>query len=91
MEEVSCIVLWRRRNNRFKACRLKIKLHTCLMNNDNICYPYVVGGLQSVLRYMMLHTMPGVKITDKAAYLKEIEAQIASNKESSKEYYRPGD
>jgi hypothetical protein len=59
------------------------------MNNDNICYPYIAGGLEAILRHMMLRNMPGVKITDEAAYRKEIEAQIASIKESSKEHYRP--
>jgi len=60
------------------------------MNKDTTCYPYVVGGLQAVLRHMIPSlTIPGVKITDEAAYRKAIEEQIASIKESSKEFYRP--
>jgi hypothetical protein len=60
------------------------------MNKDTVCYPYVVGGLESVLRYMIpLAIVPGIEITDKAAYLKAIEEQIASIKKSSKEHYRP--
>ena len=59
------------------------------MNKDTICYPYVVGGLEAVLRHMIPLTIPGVKITDEAAYRKAIEEQIASIKESSKEFYRP--
>ena len=60
------------------------------MNKDNICYPFVVGGLEAVLRHMMPSgVIPGIKITDEAAYRKAIEEQIASLKEMSKEYSRP--
>ena len=59
------------------------------MNKDNICYPYVVGGLEAVLTYMIPLTIPGVKVTDEAAYRKAIKEKIASIKESSKEFYRP--
>ena len=56
------------------------------MNNDNICYPFVVGGLEAVLRHMMTSAIPGIKITDEAAYRKAVEEKIASIKEMSKEY-----
>jgi hypothetical protein len=56
------------------------------MNKNDICYPYVVGGLEAILRHMMLLTIPGVKITDEAAYRAAIEEKIASIKETSKEY-----
>ena len=59
------------------------------MNKDNICYPFVVGGLEAVLRHMIPLTIPGIKITDEAAYRKAIENEIANIKEMSKEYYRP--
>lgn len=59
------------------------------MNKDNICYPFVVGGLEAVLRHMIPRTIPGIKITDEAAYYKAIENEIANIKEMSKEYYRP--
>ena len=60
--------------------------HTCFMNKNDICYPYVVGGLEAVLQHMMLLSIPGVKITDEAAYRAAIDEKIASIKESSKEY-----
>ena len=56
---------------------------------DNHCYPFIVGGLEAVLRHMILLTIPGIKITDEAAYRKAIENEIANIKEMSKEYYRP--
>ena len=56
------------------------------MNKDNICYPFVVGGLEAVLRHMMTSAIPGIKITDEAAYRKAIEEKIASIIEMSKEY-----
>ena len=68
---------------------IQLSYHTLLMNKDNICYPFVVGGLEAVLRHMIPRTIPGIKITDEAAYRKSIEEQIASLKEISKEYYRP--
>ena len=57
-----------------------------MIKTDDICYPYVVGGLEAVLRYMMLSSIPGVTITDEAAYRAAIEEKIASIKESSKEH-----
>jgi len=56
------------------------------MNENKICYPYVVGGLEAILQHMILFSIPGVKITDEAAYRAAIEEKIASIKESSKEY-----
>jgi hypothetical protein len=56
---------------------------------DNHCYPFIVGGLEAVLRHIMLRSIPGIKITDEVAYHKAIEEHIASIKEMSKEYYRP--
>jgi hypothetical protein len=56
------------------------------MNKDTICYPYVVGGLEAMLRHMMLLSIPGVKITDEAAYRAAIDERIASIIETSKEY-----
>lgn len=57
-----------------------------MIKTDKICYPYVVGGLEAVLRYMILYSIPGVTITDKTAYRAAIEEKIASILESSKEY-----
>ena len=48
-----------------------------------------MGGLEAVLRHMIPRTIPGIKITDEAAYYKAIENEIANIKEMSKEYYRP--
>ena len=57
---------------------------------DNHCYPFIVGGLEAVLRHVMtIGAIPGIKITDEVAYRKAIEEHIASIKEMSKEYYRP--
>ena len=57
-----------------------------MIKTDKICYPYVVGGLEAVLRHMMLFSIPGVTITDEAAYRAAIEEKIASIIESSKEH-----
>jgi hypothetical protein len=59
------------------------------MNNDNYCYPFIVGGLETVLRHIIKNGYDGIKITDQAAYDKAIENTIADIKEMSKEYYRP--
>jgi len=56
---------------------------------DNHCYPFIVGGLEAVLRHVIKISIPGVTITDGAAYDKAIEKTIADIKEMSKEYYRP--
>jgi hypothetical protein len=63
------------------------------MNNtpiekDNICYPFVAGGLETTLLHIITNGFPGVTITDKDAYNKAITAKIASIKEMSKEYSR---
>jgi len=56
---------------------------------DKHCYPFIVGGLEAVLRHVIPLTCPGIKITDQDAYDKAIEKTIADIKEMSKEYYRP--
>ena len=54
-------------NNGFKAS----------IGSRKICYPYHVGQLQAILRYCLPYgVVPGVTLTDKAAFNEWVETEI---------------
>lgn len=67
-----------------------------VVGTRKICYPYHVGQLQAILRYCLPYgVIPGVTITDKAAFNqwveKEIERLIQEAEQFAKEAKQPVD